>query len=115
MPISPTALDAHRIDHLVRLFDEDHLNVVDVGIHRHMILGDVGIHDAAEGVIDQRFLVQRHADAPDHAAHDLAARRLGVENAASRHRTDNAGDTDDAELLVHLHFRKDRRMGVAGV
>jgi hypothetical protein len=59
--------------------------------------------------------VQRHADAPDHAAQYLAARRLGLENAAGRYRTDHAGDTDDAELFVHLHFREDCRMGIAGV
>ena len=97
----------------VRLVDEDHLDVVHVGIHRHMILGDVGVHDAAEAVIDQRLLVQRHADAPHHAAHDLAVRGLGIQDAAGRDRADDAGDADDAELLVHLHLGEDRRMRVA--
>jgi hypothetical protein len=32
-------------------------------------------------VIDGGFLVQRHADSPDDAAEDLAARRLGVQDA----------------------------------
>ena len=115
MPISPNALDAERIDDVVLLVDEDHLDVVHVGIHRHMILGDVGIHDATEAVVDQRFLVQRHADAPDHAAHDLAVRGLGVQDAPGRDRADDASDADDAELLVHLHLGKDRRMRVLGV
>jgi len=37
-------------------------------------------------VIDQRFLVQRHSDAPYHAAHDLTGRGLSVQDAASRSR-----------------------------
>ena len=77
-----------------------------------MIFGNVRVHDATEIVIDERFLVQCHADAPNHAAHNLAARGLGIEDAAGRYRADDAGDTDDAELLVHLHFGEDRRMGV---
>ena len=67
---------------VVRLLDENHLDVVYVGVHRHMILGDVGVHDAAEPVIDQRLLVQRHADAPDHAAEDLAASRSSCSGSA---------------------------------
>ena len=66
-------------------------------------------------VIDQRFLVQRHADAPHHAAHDLAARGLGVQDAPGRDRADDAGDADDAELLVDLHLGEDRRMRVVRV
>jgi hypothetical protein len=61
-------LDAERIDDVVRLIDEDHLDVVHVGVHRDMIFGNVRIHDAAEFVIEDRFFVQRHADAPNHAA-----------------------------------------------
>ncbi len=83
-----------------------------VGIHRYVVLGDVGVHDPAEFVIDQRFLVQRHADAPHDAAHDLAVRGFGVQDASGGDRADNAGNADDAELLVHLHLGEDRRMRV---
>jgi hypothetical protein len=48
-----------------------------------MIFGNVCVHDAAEIVVDERFLVQRHPDAPHHAAQDRAARGLGVEDAAA--------------------------------
>ena len=80
-----------------------------------MVLGDVGIHDPAEAVVDQRLLVEGHADAPDDAAHDLAVRRLRIEYATGGDRVDDARDADDANLLVHLHLGKDRRVGVAGV
>ena len=59
--------------HGVRLVYEDDLDVLDVCVHRHEIFGDVGIDDATVPMINQRLLAQRHADTPDHAAHDLAA------------------------------------------
>ena len=100
------ALDAERIDDRVRLVDEDHLDVVDVGVHRHVVFGEIGIHDPAELVVDQGFLVQRHADAHDHAAQDLAARGLGIEDAPGGNGADHARDPDDAELLVDLDLRE---------
>ena len=66
-------------------------------------------------MIDERFFVQRHADAPHHAARDLVGSGLGVEDTPGRDCTDDAGDANDAELLVHLHFGEDRRMGVARI
>src|SRR3981081_4716196 len=68
------ALDAERIDQRVLLLDEDHVDVVNIRIHRHMIFGETVIHDAAELVVDQRLLMQRHADAAVPDAADLAAR-----------------------------------------
>ena len=80
------ALDAEAIDLGVGLVDEDDLDLSNVGVHGDMVFGDVGVHDPAEFMVDQRLLMQRHADAPDHAADDLAARGLGVEDASRRRR-----------------------------
>ena len=109
------ALDAERIDDVVRLVDENHLYVVNVGVHRDMVFGDIGVHDAPECMIDQRLLVQRHADAADDGAHDLAVRGLGIEDAAGGDRADDAGDTDHADLLVDLHFGEHGGMRVLRV
>ena len=57
-----------------------------------MVLGDVGIHDAAEAVIVERLLVQPHANAPHHAPHDLAVSRLQVQDTPRGDRIDNASD-----------------------
>src|SRR5262245_28112371 len=65
------ALDSHQVNLAVRLFDEDGLDVVHVGMHRHMVLGNVRVHHAAEVVVDQRLFVEGHADPPDHAPHNL--------------------------------------------
>ena len=43
------------------------------------------------------LLLQRHADAPDDAAEDLAPRRLRVQDPAAGDRVDDPGDADRAE------------------
>ena len=72
------------IDDLVVLLDEDDVDVVDIGVDRDVILGEVVVHEAAEARDRARLLLQRHADAPDDAAEDLAARGLRVEDPARR-------------------------------
>ena len=64
MPISPTPLTPSGFTLVVVLVDKDHVDVVDVGIHRHVVLGQVVVHEAAEAVVGQGLLLQRHADAP---------------------------------------------------
>ena len=64
MPISPRPLTPSGLTIVVVLVDEDHLDVVDVGVDRHVVLGEVVVHEAAEAVVDHALLVQRHADAP---------------------------------------------------
>ena len=66
-------------------------------------------------MIDQRLLVQRHADAADDGAHDLAVRGLGIEDAAGGDRADHAGDADHADLLVDFHLGEHGRMRVLRV
>src|SRR6476646_9173319 len=107
------ALDSERVDDVVRLIDEDDLDVLYVGVHRHMILGDVGVHNATEGVIIKRFLMEGHADTPYDAPHDLTGGGLRIDDAPGGNRIDNACHADDPKLLVHLHFGEDRRVRVA--
>ena len=56
--------------------------------------------------------MKRHANAPHHAAHDLAMRGLGVKDAAGRNRVDDARHADDAELLIYHDLGEDGRMCV---
>ena len=53
--------------------------VGNVGVDRHQVLGEIAVDECAEARVDDALLVQRRADAPDHAADQLRARRLGVE------------------------------------
>ena len=64
------------------------------------------IHEAAEHVVDHALLFEGHADAPDDAADDLAARGLRVQDLAGRDRVHDPGDANDAEVLVDLTSAK---------
>ena len=80
-----------------------------------MILGEIVIDEAAIAVVDHGLFMQRHADAADHGAHDLAVRGLGIEDAAGGHGADHARDAEHAELLVEPHLGEHRRMDFVGV
>src|SRR5208283_374139 len=99
-------LDAERIA-VVWLVDEDDPDVMYIGIYRHMILGEIAVHETAISVVDHALFVQRHADTPDHAAQDLAARGLGVQDTPGGNRADDARDANHAKLLVNLNLSKD--------
>src|SRR5262245_8212250 len=107
------ALDSNRVDDVVGLINEHDFDVLHVGVHRHVVFGDVGVHDAAEFVVDQRFLVESHADAPHNASHDLTGSCLRIDDAPGGDRVHDAGYPDDADLLVHLHFGENCRVRVA--
>jgi hypothetical protein len=94
----PEPLDAECIHQAVRFIDEDDLDVMGVGVHRYVVFGDIRVHHPAGTVVDDGRLVQGHADAPDHAAHDLAVRGLGIEDAPAGDRTDDPGDPDHTQL-----------------
>jgi hypothetical protein len=115
MPISPRPFTPIGLALVVVLGHEHDVDLVDVRRDRDVILGQIVVHEAAEGVIREGLLVQRHGDAPDHAAEHLAARRLRVQDPPRRPRGDDAGHPDLAELLVHPHLREDRRVGVGRV
>ena len=102
------AFDAERIDLVILLLNEDHVDRMYVGIHRHVILGKTMIHEAPEPMIGRGLLVQRHADASDHGPENLAAGNLGIENAAGRHRADHARDPNDPELRIDPHLGEHR-------
>ena len=85
---------------------------MDVGVHGYMVFAEIVVHPATQPVIGERLLVKRHTDAHHHAAEDLAARSLRVDDAASSDGVDDAGDAYNAQLLIHPHFREDCAMGV---
>ncbi len=45
--------------------NEDDINLVYVGVYRHVIFGVVVIHEATEVMVGERLFMERHADAPD--------------------------------------------------
>src|SRR3546814_6412776 len=86
------ALGAKGIDDLVALVDKNHVNVTDVGVHRHMVLRQAVIHVPAQGMVSQGLFVQGHADAPDHSTEDLAARGFRVDHSPGSDGADHPSD-----------------------
>jgi hypothetical protein len=84
------AFDAEWIDNRIVFFDEYPIDIMDIGGDRHTILRQVMVHEPPAGIVDYALRFQRHADAPDAAAEYLAARRLRVQDAASRHRAEHS-------------------------
>src|SRR5262245_16105054 len=107
------AFDSQRVNSSIRLFNEDDPDILHISVHWHMVLGDVGVHNATEIVVDQRLFMEGHADSPDHAPHDLTGGGFRIDDATGRDRVNNTRYADGAELLVHLHFGEDRRVRVA--
>ena len=77
------ALDAELVNLLVPLIDEDHVDRLHVRIRGNMVVGEIVRHEPAEPVVGRRLLVQRHADAADYGAENLARGNLRIENTAA--------------------------------
>ena len=77
-----------------------------------MILRKIRIHDAAAAAVHHGFLVQRERHAPDHAAEQLAADQVRIDDAPGGEGADHAGDADLAEIGIDLDLGKHRAMRV---
>src|SRR5262245_36914407 len=84
-------------------------------MHWYVVFREIGVHDTPEPVVGHRLLVQRHADAHDHAAENLAAPRLCIDDSAGGDRAHDAVHTDDAYLFIDLHLDKYRSMRASRV
>src|SRR4030095_1953222 len=73
------AFGSERAHDLVLLFDEDHIDVMDIGVDGHVIFPEAVVHESSKGLIDNALLFERHPDSPDHATKNLTARGRRVE------------------------------------
>ncbi len=97
---------ADRVDVRIVLRNENHVDRTDVGVDRHQVLGQVHVRKGTEVPVEMRLLQERHADSLDDAAVVLAARGLGVQDAAARERRHDAVHAHDAEVGIDAHFRE---------
>ena len=94
METSPKPLTPALLKVEVRLVDELHLDGADVGIHREHIFGKIGIEEAAIARIDFARFAQGRADAPHHAAADLARGGARAHHAAAIGNADHPRHAD---------------------
>ena len=86
-----------------------------VGVHRHVVFAEVGVHRPAGARVHHGLLVQREGHAPDHAAVILAAHQARIDDRAGREGADQPGDADLAEIRIDLHLGEHRAVRVHGV
>src|SRR5262245_17648825 len=109
------SLGAERVDDRIVLFDEDHINLIYVGVHGDVILRQIVVYETSEVLVHHALFFQRHADAPDNAAHNLTPGRLGIQDTPAGDGADDARDADYAQVLIDFHLREDCRMRIPGV
>src|SRR5262245_58344597 len=88
------AFGAERIDDGIMLFDEDHVDISNIRIHRYVIFRKVMVDEASEPLVHHAFFLQSHADAPHHSTDNLTSRRLWIQDASRRYRAHHAGNFD---------------------
>jgi hypothetical protein len=69
------AFDARGVHVKVDLGNEDHVNLFDVRVHRDEIIGEIIVYVSGALSIDFRRFMESGANAPDHPAHELTARK----------------------------------------
>ena len=90
-PSSPTPFGLDPRDGRIDFVDEQSIEVWHVGVDGHLVAGQVVVDEEPEPLVDHHLLHQRGANSHGDAADHLTARRLRVEDAASRtHRKDAA-------------------------
>src|SRR5882724_13193116 len=84
------ALGAQGIELRVGLVDEVDLEIPDVPVHRHLILGDVVVEEATEARIDLGFLQQGGPHTPNQTAIDLAGGGTPTHHPSAVHHAQHA-------------------------
>lgn len=68
------SLGSQRVHDIVVFVHEDHVEVANVGMDRHVTLAQTVIHEAPEPLVDHALLFKRHPDAPHQATEHLGRR-----------------------------------------
>ena len=107
------ALRPHRVELVVVLLDPRGVDVLDVRADRHVVLGEVVVEVVAELAVHDALLVQRHREAHGHAADELRARRLRVDDAADAEDAEHPREADLAAVDVDADLDELGAEGVA--
>ena len=93
--------DAGWVHAIILLGHEDDLELIDVGVHRDEVVGQVVVDVARCGSVHLGCLVKCRAYAPDHAAHQLAAGGPRIDDMAASERADDTRHANFARARVH--------------
>src|ERR1035438_7075564 len=105
------ALGAERAGMRVRVVDEGHVYVADVGVDRHQVTGEILGQEPAQLWLEDRGFQDRLAVPPGDAPDDLAARGQRVDDPPGSVSSDAAWHPDKPEVGVHPDLDEDRAAG----
>src|SRR5260370_14722971 len=106
------ALALERIGLVVELGEKNGIDGWNIGMHRHVIFGEVVIDEIAEAGLARHGLVQRRSDAEHHASDRLGPGRLRVQDAAGREHAQHASQTYFAGIGVDADFGETCAVGL---
>src|SRR3979490_2060271 len=90
------AFRADRIKREVGFIDKFDRVITDVGVHRHVVLCDIGVEESTKSWVDFARLSKASADAPYQPAKNLTSRRSCAEDLAA---IDDADGARNAHLV----------------
>src|SRR5579864_5812836 len=97
-------LHAYGVDVRVVLLDPAHVDLPDVGVGGDVVLGEVVVHVIAEARVQHALLVQGHRQPPRHAAQQLRAGRLRIDDASGGEDPQEARDTHLAGVFIYTNL-----------
>jgi hypothetical protein len=109
------ALDAERIHVRVVFLDQDRFERRHVGVHRDVVLAEIGVHRTAGARVHDGLLMQRERHAPDHAAIELAAHHARIDDPSRGEGADQAGHAHLPEIGIDLDLGEHRAVRMHGV
>src|SRR5262249_15688861 len=78
------AFDPGRVYASILFGNQNDLQLSYIGVNGDEVIGQIVVDVARRTLIQLGRFMQRRSDTPDHAAHQLATRRAGIDNMSSR-------------------------------
>ena len=94
--------------------DDGDVDLVDVGVDRDVVFGEVFVDGAAVGGVDEGLFQEGHAYSPDDSADELVGACLCVDEGAYVVGADHAADLHHVSVDVDGDFGEDGSPGVRG-
>ena len=112
-PSSPDPLGAEHVGLVVEAVEQHGVDLGNVGVHRHQVPREIVVDEGAGARCRPRPPpCSAEADAEGHAADQLRARRLGVEDPPRREHAQHPPEPDLGGIRVHADLDEVRAVGV---
>src|SRR5262245_8776393 len=98
------AFDPGRVYASILFGNQNDLQLSYIGVNGDEVIGQIVVDVARRTLIQLGRFMQRRSDTPDHAAHQLATRRAGVDNMSGRKRAHDAWNANFEGAQMNTYF-----------